>query len=71
MMVPFGKHRRGVVGVDVVGHPVEVEMIDVADRLRGAIRQDRFEQHGFAAKVHMRLEVAEDGRFLQHVEALV
>src|SRR5205814_8220150 len=39
------KHRRGVIVVDVIGHPVEVEVADVADNLRRAVRQDRRELH--------------------------
>src|ERR1700693_1192485 len=56
----FRQHRSCIVGVDVVVHPVEVEMIDVADHLSGAGGQDGFEGHGLAAQVHMRLEVAEN-----------
>ncbi len=44
----FGQHPRVVVGIDVVNHPVEVEMIHVAERPLGAVWK-RFEQHGFAA----------------------
>ena len=53
----FGQNRRVVIREDVVGHPVEVEFADIGDGLDGAIRQDRFERHGRAAKVHVRLIV--------------
>ena len=31
----FGKHRRGVVRINIVGHPVEIEIADIADGLNG------------------------------------
>ena len=68
MSVPFGIHRRRVVVVDVVGHPVEVELADVADDLVGAVGQDRFNLHRLAAQVEVRLEVGDERVLLEHRE---
>ncbi len=64
------EHRRRVVGVDVVGHPVEVEVADVADDLALAVRQDRLDLHRLAAQVEVGLEVGDDRVVPQHREAL-
>ena len=69
MTVPFGNSRRRVVGVDVVRHPVEVEVADVADDLRAAVGQNRFDLHRLAAQVEVRLEVRDERVLLQHREA--
>src|SRR5579884_3989201 len=45
----FGQYRGGIVGVDVVVHPVEVEMVDVAQHLGRAVGEDGFHGHGFAS----------------------
>src|SRR5580658_6532669 len=58
------EHRGRIIRVDVVRHPVEVEMIDVADDLRAAVRQNGFYLHRLAAQVHMRLEILETCRSL-------
>ncbi len=66
----LGQHRRVVVRIDVVDHPVEVEMIHVAECPLGAIRKQRLHQHGLAAQVHMRLEIFEARGVSQHLVAL-
>ena len=43
-------------------------MVHKTEHLRGAVWQDRFHGHSFAAKMHVRLEVLEDRRMFQHVE---
>src|SRR6266700_155781 len=40
------EHRRGVLCVNVIIHPVERETVDVAQHLGCAVRQDRFHGHG-------------------------
>ena len=64
------EHRRRIIRVDVVGHPVEVEVADVAHDLRAAVGQDGLHFHRLAAQVEVRLEVGDHGVFLQHREAL-
>src|SRR5262249_48330367 len=66
----LGKYGSGVVRVDVVRHPVEVEVADVAERALGAIGKNGFEQHRFAAKVHMRLEIFEPSGRSENLVAL-
>ena len=68
---PLRKHRRGVIVVDVICHPVEVEVADVADDLGRAVRQDRGQLHRRSAKMHVRLKVLEARRLLQHHEPFV
>ena len=47
---------RGVVRVDVVDVPVEIEMIDGAQDFRGVIQMDRFDRHRAPPHVHVRLK---------------
>src|SRR5262245_29160312 len=55
------ERRCCIIGVDVVGHPVEVEVLYVTDDLRTTIRQDRLDLHHLAAQVEVRLEIRDDG----------
>jgi hypothetical protein len=62
MTVPWGKIGAASSGIFVAVHPVELEIIDEADHLARAVRQNRFEGHRLAAQVHVRLEILEPRR---------
>ena len=62
--------RSRIIGIDVIGHPIKIEVVHVADHLRAAVRQNRFHGHCLPAKVHVRLEVSQNRRMFQHVETL-
>ena len=66
----LGQHRRRVFRIDVVVHPVEAELVDVAQDLRRAVRVDRLHLHRFAAQVHVGLEILETRVLAQKVERL-
>src|SRR5437867_3883321 len=54
---PLWEYRGGIVGVDVVRQPVEVEVADIADDLRTAVRQNGFDLHRLSAQMEVGLEV--------------
>ena len=70
MVGALREDRSGVIGVDVVGHPLEVEVLHVADGLRAAVGEDGFNLHRLATQVEVRLEVGDDRVLAQDVEAL-
>src|SRR5262249_38620909 len=65
-----GQHRRRIIRIDVVVHPVEIESVDIAQYSGGTVWQYRFDSHGLAAQVHVRLEVFEPGRLFQYDNSL-
>ncbi len=67
---PLREKRLVAIGVDVVVVPVPLEVVDYVDDFLPAIRIDRLQHHRLAAHVHVRLEVLEASRRLQHVEIL-
>ena len=64
------QQRRRFIRVVVAVVPVEVEVVDVAQELLLAARQDRFHHHRLAAQVHVRLEALDAARLLHHEEPL-
>ena len=64
------QHRRRFVGVDVVVHPVKVEVIHIAQHPRSPVRQNGLHRHRLAAKMHVRLEILQAGGLLQQVKGL-
>ena len=66
----FRQHGRGVVRIDVVRHPLEVEMVHIAQHLAGAVGKDGFNRHRLTAKMHVGLEILEPRRHGQHMETL-
>ena len=63
-------HRSRIVGINVIRHPVKVEVIHVADGLHRTVRQDGFQCHSLAAQMHVGLEILQAGGGLQNLEAL-
>src|SRR5204863_7872482 len=67
---PLREYRGRIVVVDVIRHPVEVEVADVADDLTLPGRQNRFNLHRLPAQVEVRLEVGDQRVVAEHREAL-